>query len=216
MAGNNNPHVDHERKDINFRALTKFGIAFIFAGIVMHFFLWFVFDYFRGREAPAAQRPSKGIGMDARQLPPEPRLQAAPIRDLTEMRAAEKEILEGYSVVDEARGAVRIPVSRAMDLLAAEAAPGAAPGVSTTPPAQVTVPSSSGLGPIMTQAGGPLSPNRVFPPNQPLEIRGGGDARSGRQAGGQPTPPEYSLGEVVNGVTPPRGAAGSAIEGQSK
>ncbi|HWQ53305.1 MAG TPA: hypothetical protein VN442_06450 [Bryobacteraceae bacterium] len=214
-GNNNNPHVDHERKDINFRALTKFGIAFVLAGIVMHFFLWFVFDYFRGREAPAMRRPSIAVGMDARQLPPEPRLQAAPIRDLMEMRTAEKEILEGYSMLDEARGVVRIPVSRAMELLAAEAVPGSAPAA-TRPPAQVTVPSRSGLGPIMTQAGGPLSPNRVFPPDQPLEIRGGGDARFGRQAGGRPTPPEYSLGEVVNGVTPPRGAGGATVEGQSR
>jgi hypothetical protein len=200
-----NPDVGHEHKDINIGLLVKLALVFIVAGILIHFLLWAVFGYFRGREAAVAPPTSVGIGVDARQLPPEPRLQPAPIQDLSDMRAAEDEILEGYGWIDEGRGVARIPVSRAIELLAGEGLPSRPPA--PPPPAEVTVPSDAGLGPIMTQAGGPLSPNRVFPPSQPLEIRGPGDFRFGRQAGGPPTPPEYSLGEVVDGVTPPRGAA---------
>ena len=196
--------MGHEHKDINFRALVKFALAFAILGVAIHFLLWSVFGYFRGREAAAVPAPSIGIEMDARQLPPEPRLQAAPIQDLEDMRAAENELLEGYGWVDQGRGVARLPVSRAMDLVAAQGLPSRTP-----PPAQAeaTAPSDTGLGPVMTQAGGPLSPNRTFAPAQPLEIRGPGDFRSGRQAGGPPTPPEYSLGEVAGGVTPPRGSA---------
>jgi hypothetical protein len=200
-----NPDVQHEHKDINIRLLVKFAVGFVMAGIVIHFLLWAVFGYFRGREAWVGPPPSVGIGVDARRLPPEPRLQPSPVRDLEEMQAAENEILEGYTWLDEARGVARIPVSRAIDLLAGEGLP-ARPPV-PPPPVEVSVPTASGLGPIMTQSGGPLSPNRVFPPDQPLEIRGPGDFRFGRQAAGPPTPAEYSLGEVVDGVTPPRGAA---------
>lgn len=204
------PGVAHERRDIDVRGLKKFVIGFVIAGIAIHFLLWSVFGYFRGREAAAVPAPSVGIGDDAGQLPPEPRLQATPVQDMEDMRAAENELLENYGWIDESRGIVRIPVSRAIDILAKEGLPNRP---SAPPePGQVSVPSASGLGPVMTQAGGPLSPNRVFPPVQPLEIRGPGDFRSGRQAAGPPTPPAYSLGEVVNGVTPPRGGPGASTE----
>jgi hypothetical protein len=49
--------------------------------------------------------------------PPEPRLQAEPIRDLKQLRAAEDTILGSYGWVDVRGGVVRIPIDRAMELL---------------------------------------------------------------------------------------------------
>lgn len=196
-----NPNVHHEPSDVNARALTKFGITFVLAGIVTLCLVWFVFDYFVGREAAKGPPPSQGIDVDARRLPPEPRLQSAPARDLAQMRAAEDQILNSYGWLDRGQGTVRIPISRAMELVAREGLPARQQsGPLTTDSA--TVPTASGLGPIMTQAGGPLSPNRVFPPDQPLQIHGVGDFASGRQGGGQPTPPQFSLYGAVGGVTP--------------
>lgn len=43
-------------------------------------------------------------------------------RDLMELRASEDSILSTYELLDSARGVYRIPIERAMELLAAEAA----------------------------------------------------------------------------------------------
>ena len=53
-------------------------------------------------------------------LPPAPRLQTAPRRDLVAYRAAEQRRLETYGWTDRAQGGVRVPVERAMRQVAAE------------------------------------------------------------------------------------------------
>lgn len=51
-------------------------------------------------------------------LPPAPRLQAHPAFDLAQLRAAEDAELEGWSWADRKAGLARIPIERAMELLA--------------------------------------------------------------------------------------------------
>lgn len=55
-------------------------------------------------------------------LPPAPRLQAHPELDLAAERAREEAALKGYLWIDRERGIARIPIERAMALLAAQAA----------------------------------------------------------------------------------------------
>jgi hypothetical protein len=52
--------------------------------------------------------------------PPEPRLQPNPPLELKEFRAGEDAVLNTYGWVDPEKGIVRIPVSRAMELVAKE------------------------------------------------------------------------------------------------
>ena len=52
------------------------------------------------------------------QVPPEPRLQWRPNDELTRLRTEEETVLNGYAWVDKASGVVRIPIQRAIDLLA--------------------------------------------------------------------------------------------------
>jgi hypothetical protein len=51
-------------------------------------------------------------------MPPEPRLQSHPVADLAAERAREQAMLDGYAWVDRDAGIARIPVDRAMDILA--------------------------------------------------------------------------------------------------
>ena len=51
-------------------------------------------------------------------IPPQPRLQADPAADLAAQRAREQAQLDGYAWVDRDAGIARIPVDRAMDILA--------------------------------------------------------------------------------------------------
>lgn len=55
-------------------------------------------------------------------LPPGPQLQVRPERELALYRAAEKARLDGWGWVDEGAGIAHIPVDRAIDLYAAQAA----------------------------------------------------------------------------------------------
>lgn len=53
-----------------------------------------------------------------RQIPPAPRLQVTPSIDMVEHRAIEAEMTTSYEWIDREAGVVRIPVERAMELIA--------------------------------------------------------------------------------------------------
>jgi hypothetical protein len=84
----------------------------------------------------AAEAPVLDYG---RLLPPEPRLQADPPRDLEEFLASEDEFLTTYGWINREEGVVRIPIDRAMELVAERGlpewedpnAPGATPSEGT-------------------------------------------------------------------------------------
>ena len=148
-----NPHVHHEGADINAVAVTRFGIGLFLGLVVALFGLWLLFNHFKEREAKKGPPPSAGVNVDARRLPPEPRLQSSPVLDLGEMKAAEDQILNTYAWIDPDHGTVRIPVARAMDILVQRGMPyrqqPRQPGVTD-------VPTESSLGFVMQREGGPL------------------------------------------------------------
>ncbi len=151
------PEVHHEEKDVNVWAVGKFAIALVLICIAALFILFGLFRYFQAREA-AVQAPLKpGVNIDARRLPPAPRLQDAPILDLKQMRDAEDQILGSYGWVDRQNGTVRIPIDRAIDLLAQRGLPSRSQAGPQTAAPDVSVPSESGLGPKMLPPGGPLN-----------------------------------------------------------
>ena len=64
-----------------------------------------------------------------RVLPPHPRLQTNPNSDIAVLRARESALLDRYQWVDKNSGTARIPISRAIDIVAKE-------GLPTEPPAE--------------------------------------------------------------------------------
>jgi hypothetical protein len=153
MDGNNHvlpPEARHEHADVNIWAVGRFGIALAVLCVVSLGLLAGLFSYFRSQVGGAL--PVTRI--DARTKPPAPTLQERPVADLMEMRAAEDQILNSYGWVDQPHGVVRVPIGRAIDLLAQRGLPArqAMPA-----PSGVTVPTESGLGPKMQQPGGPLN-----------------------------------------------------------
>jgi hypothetical protein len=71
---------------------------------------------------PAA-RANKGVSGNL-PLPPEPRLQIDPRRDLDRLRADEDKLLTTYGWTDRDHAVARIPIDRAMDLTAERGIPG--------------------------------------------------------------------------------------------
>lgn len=68
----------------------------------------------RTAELPAANPLTERYG---RSIPPAPRLQVNPDRDIEQLRAAEAARLSSYGWVDRGAGVAHIPVTRAIDLL---------------------------------------------------------------------------------------------------
>jgi hypothetical protein len=111
-----NPHVHYEPGDVNAIFLTKFGIGMALMITVFLFMLAGLFSYLKAREAKLARVPAPVARPQA--LPPEPRLQADPAVDMRRMRADEERLLHQYAWIDPDKGIVRIPVERAMELMA--------------------------------------------------------------------------------------------------
>jgi hypothetical protein len=148
------PENRHEHRDVNLWAVYKFGIALTTLCVVALGLLYGLYVFFVQREG--GPLPADQLNVDARRLPPVPRLQPAPIQDLHDMRAAEDQILNGYGWVDQAHGVAHIPIDRAIDLLAQRGVT-SRPQTAQVAPRDVTVPTESSLGPKMQRPGGPLA-----------------------------------------------------------
>ncbi len=106
----------HEDRDANIPAALWFGAALIATIIVVLLLMRWTFYAFPTPQAEAGLGPyTRGV---AAELPPEPRLQVHAPEDLKKLREQEDSMLTSYGWVDKQNGIVRIPVERAMELLA--------------------------------------------------------------------------------------------------
>jgi hypothetical protein len=107
----------HEKRDINVGKVAFLGVVLLgFIAIIGYFVPWFVFDFMAIRTEDQGPPPSPLLSAD--QTPPPPRLQVHAPADMARMRAAEEQRLSTYSWADRPNGVVRIPIQRAMSLLA--------------------------------------------------------------------------------------------------
>jgi hypothetical protein len=105
----------HETTDASPLAIGAFafGLALTIA-LVLSFLSWM----FRGLENAAERDDPAQNPLAGDQTPRAPRLQTSPADDLAQKRRAEDERLSSYGWVDERRGVVRLPIERAIELLA--------------------------------------------------------------------------------------------------
>lgn len=115
-----NPEVSHEPRDINVRAIVGFGVALVIAAIFVFIGLYGLLWYYERTAEHVREVSPIEVTPPIR---PEPRLQVSPPTDLAELRAAEDKILQTYDWVDKERKAVRIPIDRAMEILAERGLP---------------------------------------------------------------------------------------------
>jgi len=151
------PENRFDHGDVNFKALSKFAIGLVITAIFSAGLVLGIFQYMLHREGGIPASRIESPAQDARQLPPEPRLEEVPMTDLEEMRAAEDKVLHNYAWLDQANGIVRIPIDHAIDLVAQRGLPARKESGPQSAAAGVTVPTASALGPIMQPTGGPLA-----------------------------------------------------------
>ncbi len=119
-----NDHVvRYESYDQKIRPIVTFTIA-LAAITVLVLWLMKITSVAFTREALEGSRPIHPLA-DATQpeIPPEPRLQDDPAVDLALFREREQKKLSTYAWIDRANGVVRIPIERAMELVAREGLP---------------------------------------------------------------------------------------------
>lgn len=120
--------------EIDVRSVALFGVGLAAVTIVVLGVLWGVLVHWKSRQAARDPRPSPMAEANLKRLPPEPRLQAAPVLDMEALRARETSVLTSYGWIDRQAGVARIPIDRAIDLLVANGLPSPAPEPTPAPP----------------------------------------------------------------------------------
>lgn len=105
----------YEHSDAHVRPLALFGaglaVLILAVLLVSH---WILSSFESETRAEQAPDPLASL----REPPAGPRLQANPAEELAEERRREDELLSQYGWIDATNGVVRIPIERAMALLA--------------------------------------------------------------------------------------------------
>ena len=112
------PHAGHETTDINVWAVGKFAIGLVIVCVVSLLLLFGLLKFFQSREETSVANTVEPV-----KLFPEPQLQKTEILDLKALHAEEDKLLNGYAWVDQPKGVVRIPVDRAIEVLAQRGLP---------------------------------------------------------------------------------------------
>ncbi|MBK9166098.1 MAG: hypothetical protein IPM24_01400 [Bryobacterales bacterium] len=116
-------HTGHETTDISVGAVSRSGLVLAGGVVIVMMLMWFLFDVY-GAQVRASQEGPQPSTLDNPQvMPPEPRLQALPRVEWSEYKVRQKALVEGYQWIDQQQGMVRIPVDRALEIVAREGLP---------------------------------------------------------------------------------------------
>jgi hypothetical protein len=117
------PGAGHEETDIDVWAVGKFAVALALVAVAALVLLLGLFRYLLSREGgPPAGRSQVAASEPAKAFP-QPQLQESEVLDLKTIRAAEDRVLHSYAWIDPEANVVRIPIDRAIDLLAGRGLP---------------------------------------------------------------------------------------------
>ncbi len=111
----------YELRDFRPKNIVLFAVALSAIIVVVLLVSYALFSSFANIQARSQTPPSPLAS--TRQPAPGPRLQVDPAKDIQEMRAAEDATLDSYGWVNPKAGIVRIPIDRAIDLLAERGLP---------------------------------------------------------------------------------------------
>ena len=110
----------YEQRDISIGGVVLFAAGLVVALIVAHFFAIATFRHLASQPSkypPPSSLPTAREGFTG------PRLLVNQDLDMEKLRASEDILLNNYDWVDRKNGIVRIPIDRAMELLARQGTP---------------------------------------------------------------------------------------------
>ncbi len=121
-----------ETRDVEARGILWFVGALLISAVVISLVLWGMFRFFERQSAGADPEPTPVVAEQRQreQVPavpaerfPQPRLQFNAAEENARQRFAEERVLASYGWLDPRAGVVRIPIDRAMDLVAQRGLP---------------------------------------------------------------------------------------------
>jgi preprotein translocase subunit Sec61beta len=115
------PEHRHESTDVRIRPLAIFVFALFLAVVVVLAAMAGLYRYFAAHQPKPEVPPSPLVR--APQTPPAIQLQAVPAAEMRALRAHEERVLTSYGWVDRSTGVVRIPIDRAIELMAQRGEP---------------------------------------------------------------------------------------------
>jgi hypothetical protein len=130
-------HGSFERRDIGVGGVLYFLLGLAVFGLITHFLMTGLYSYLEKR-TEAQQAPVsplvKNTPTDTRHLPvdykdylqqnfPSPQLEIDERNQLDKIRLDEAQTLSTYDYIDQKAGTIRIPINRAMDLIAQRGLP---------------------------------------------------------------------------------------------
>lgn len=121
-----NVRTGHETRAMDERLVAFSGLGLAVVILLIFLVVIGLFKFFV-REEPSPDPPSRNA-FDVRNVAPPPQLQIDPARDLAQMQTADDGRLNSYGWIDQQAGVVRIPIERAMDLIAQRGLPTRGPG----------------------------------------------------------------------------------------
>ncbi len=128
-----------EASDISGRNVFLAGLGVLLGTWILASFLYFFFGYLAHDRARVSPPPLPVAGRPE-SLPPQPRLQQSPPRDLKALRTREDWELNHYYWIDKAHGTIAMPIEQAIRIVAERGIPPQqlAPNATLTPPQEGT------------------------------------------------------------------------------
>jgi len=145
--GQNDPELEYEHQDMSPSSVYAFLTGLAIAGILIYFVLWGLYrflDHYERTHQPAqnplvqTEADTRNVAPQAIQKFPQPRLEKNERVEINNFRLKEEQTLNSYGWVDQKAGVIRIPIDRAMALIAQQGLP-TTPKVGQVPPSEVNV-----------------------------------------------------------------------------
>lgn len=111
------PDAGFEQTDASVPAILRFGVILVALLVFSTVVAWWSFKVLKARAERNDPKVSALAAADSPE-PPEPRLLQHEHEDLLSVREQEQEVLNSYGWVDKEKGVVRIPIARALELVA--------------------------------------------------------------------------------------------------
>jgi hypothetical protein len=137
--------VTVEPDRVSARLVWRFGLLLAALSVAAMLLMVALFRFLdlSAKRRDAATVDAAGLQLREDRLPPQPRLQVDGTRHWTEFRSAEEEQLQTYGWTDRSTGAVHIPITRAMELIAQRGV-GPLPNAPAVVPAPAPTPAPGG------------------------------------------------------------------------
>lgn len=149
------PDVRYEREDVRTSVIVRFGFWMFVAAIVIYVGLWGLLKFFSAEVSKEQPAIPPSVAASLRRTPASPRLEAVPLLSRQRTRAEEDARLSSYGWIDRSGGVARIPIDRAIEMIAERGVPGGKP-----------------MTPGAAAAGSAVPPEAVAPVATPQETRG--------------------------------------------